>query len=159
MKMLVRKSDKGFTLVEVMTAVLILSVGMLGTAAMLLTSMKSDNYNAHVRGAEYLANQKIEELRGRSADGSLTAEDSKDLTGVIKSSTIYTFSWKVGAYDPTTSDWKVGTIPANAPKMRQVDVLVGWPKCLPGESGCECVEDQVDKCKNRLRTIGFIMQP
>ena len=157
--MLVRKSDKGFTLVEVMTAVLILSIGMLGTAAMLMTSMQSDNYNAHVRGAEHLANQKMEELRGRSADGSLTAQDSKDLTGVIKSSTIYTFSWKVGGYDPVNSVWKIGALAAGAPKMRQVEVLVGWPKCKPGDSGCQCLEDQVDKCKNRLRTIAFIIQP
>ena len=134
-----RESEKGFTLVEVMTALLILSVGMLGVAAMLNTSMRSDNYNSYVREAEQLANQKIEELRGKSADTSLATSDS----GNWPPSTInspYCYAWSVTPDTDTTR------------RITQVTVTVGWP------SDSDCKRDHVEKCNNKLRLIAFIPQ-
>jgi len=134
-----RESEKGFTLVEVMTALLILSVGMLGVAAMLTTSMKSDNYNSYVREAEQLANQKIEELRGKSADTSLAASDSGNWPPTSIRSP-YCYAWTVTPDTDTTR------------RITQVTVTVGWP------SDSDCKSDHVEKCNNRLRLIAFIPQ-
>jgi len=134
--MCIRKPERGFTLVEVMTAVLILSVGMLGVAAMLTTSMKSDNYNARVREAEQLANQKIEELRGKTVDSSLTATTGNWPPSSITS--YYCYYWTVGA--PDTS------------RICQVEVIVGWP------TSSDCKAGQVGKCDYRVRMIAFIPQ-
>jgi prepilin-type N-terminal cleavage/methylation domain-containing protein len=136
-----RKSEKGFTLVEVLTALLILSVGMLGVGAMLMTSMRSDVYNAQVRAAEHLANQKIEELRGKSADASLpTSSGNWPPTGITSR---YVYSWTVTA-DPDTTR-----------RISQVEVLVGWPV---GTDFPNCRKDQVTSCDNRVRVIAFIPQ-
>ena len=58
------KSEKGFSLLEVVVAMLILSIGMLGVGTMITTSFNNDRYNQRVRNADYLATGKVEELRG-----------------------------------------------------------------------------------------------
>lgn len=134
-----RDSEKAFTLVEVMTAVLILSIGMLGVAAMINMSLRSDNYNYYVGEAEQLANQKIEELRAKSADTTLAATDSGNWPSTSIQSN-FCYSWTVTPDADTTR------------RISQVEVLVGWP------AGANCKKDTVGKCDNRLRLIAFITQ-
>lgn len=126
---------------EVMTAVLILSVGMLGVAAMLNTSMKSDSYNNYAREAEYMANQKIEEFRAKSVDGSLAAGTGNWPPTAITSP--YVYSWTV---TPDTDTNR---------RICQVEVKVGWPT---GPDYPDCKKDSVDKCTNRMRVLNFIPQ-
>ena len=58
-----KKAEKGFSLVEVMVAMAILSIGMAGLGVMLTNSMSTDRFNREERYAEYLAVEKLEQLR------------------------------------------------------------------------------------------------
>jgi len=53
----------GFTLVEVATAAVILSVGLLGMATIAMSIMRGTTYNAALTTATTLAEQKLEAIR------------------------------------------------------------------------------------------------
>ena len=54
---------KGFTLAEVLIGLVILAVGILGIAAMQITSIKSGYFSNHVTQATIFAQDKLEYLR------------------------------------------------------------------------------------------------
>lgn len=56
------KKENGFTLVEVLIAIVILSLGMLSLASLMPTTIKSANYGKNTTMAANLAQQKIEDL-------------------------------------------------------------------------------------------------
>jgi prepilin-type N-terminal cleavage/methylation domain-containing protein len=58
--------SSGFTLLEVLIAVAILSVGLLGIAGMMATSMRGGAYGRRTTVAENLAIQKLEQFRNLS---------------------------------------------------------------------------------------------
>lgn len=61
-----RKQTKGFTLVEVIVAMVILAIGLLGTASLVMTSMQS-NQGAYLRSqASMLATDMAERIRANS---------------------------------------------------------------------------------------------
>jgi prepilin-type N-terminal cleavage/methylation domain-containing protein len=57
------RTNEGFTILEVMVALVILSVGMLGVGTMLTTSLTLDRRSTQDRNAQYVAIDKIEYLR------------------------------------------------------------------------------------------------
>jgi type IV pilus assembly protein PilV len=74
--------SKGFTLLEVMIAVSILAVGMLGIAAMHLMSLK-DNRDAHLRSqAVLLTNDMAERMRSNKSQVYANAYDSINTANV-----------------------------------------------------------------------------
>ena len=56
------KSDKGFTLLEVLVASVILSVALLGTAGFLITVVRSDKISNEMSTAVVLAQARMEDL-------------------------------------------------------------------------------------------------
>lgn len=61
------KQDKGFTLIEVLIAVLVLGIGALGLAGMQATSLRS-NHQAYLRSqATLLAHEMIDRMRANRA--------------------------------------------------------------------------------------------
>lgn len=61
---ILKKKDSGFTLIEVMIALSVLLIGMLGIAAMLVTSIDANENNKRATEATYLAEQQLEIFRG-----------------------------------------------------------------------------------------------
>ena len=59
-----KKKGSGFTLIEVMIALTVLLIGMLGIAAMLVTSIDANENNKRSTEATYLAEQQMELFRG-----------------------------------------------------------------------------------------------
>ena len=57
------KSKKGFTLLEVLVAGAILSVGLLGVAGMMATAINANNFARKTSTAQLLAEQRIEKFR------------------------------------------------------------------------------------------------
>ena len=68
-----KKSQRGFSLIEVMVAFAILSVGMAGVAAMLLTSMQSDQYSIEMRDGDMVALRQVEYLKALAADAGISS--------------------------------------------------------------------------------------
>ena len=61
---ILKKKDEGFTLIEVMIALSVLLIGMLGIAAMLVTSIDANENNKRATEATYLAEQQMDIFRG-----------------------------------------------------------------------------------------------
>ena len=62
----VAKGEKGFTLIEVLVAMIVLAIGILGLAPMLVISMQGNQFSREVTEAAYLAQDRIEQLRNQT---------------------------------------------------------------------------------------------
>ncbi len=77
---IVRKSKKGTSLVEVMTAALILTIVVLGGSFFYVASTNQINLREQYRAASRLAGQKLEELKAGSYDDLTIGELEDSLT-------------------------------------------------------------------------------
>jgi prepilin-type N-terminal cleavage/methylation domain-containing protein len=81
----IRKA-KGFTLIEVVAGLIILAVGLLGIAAMQVTSTKGGYFSNNVTQATFLAQDKLEYLKNLSYNDSDLSNGQHDegiLSGII----------------------------------------------------------------------------
>jgi type IV pilus assembly protein PilV len=60
------QSRNGFTLLEVLVAMIVLAVGLLGLAPMLVMSMQGNQFSRDVTEAAYLAQDRIEQLKNQA---------------------------------------------------------------------------------------------
>ncbi|MDQ7784216.1 MAG: prepilin-type N-terminal cleavage/methylation domain-containing protein [Desulfomonilaceae bacterium] len=140
-EMFITHSERGFSLLEVIVAMLILSIGMLGVGTMILTSFNNDRYNQRVRNAEYLAVSKVEELRALSATRIAQGTKLTEADG--------------GNDEPTDGPyarlWTVHGPEADSPEVRRVSVTVGWPR------DGRCTKDALHGCQFRLSRDGLLI--
>ena len=130
------RSNKGFTLLEVMIALVILSVGLLGLAALQLVSIKNNAFSSEMTYATMLAQQHAEILKSRAfTDGDLT-EGDHSATGSSKG-VQYTVAWNVTDNTPDTD-------------MKTINLTVQWTSLRQGDSSQTSGEKTVTA---RLRTI------
>lgn len=77
-----RRAEAGFTMVEIMVALLLASLAILGLTALLTTSAATTGDARHVTEATTLAQDKIEELRTQTpVAGTETGIDSTGVSG------------------------------------------------------------------------------
>jgi len=115
--LLVKRSE-GFTLLEVMIALVILSVGLLGLAALQLVAVKSNAFSSEMTYATMLAQQHTEVLKSLPfADANLTP-GSHTAMGSSKG-VQYTVTWNVTDNVPATD-------------MKSVNVTVQWQSLRQG---------------------------
>ncbi len=119
----------GFSIIEVLVAFAILSIGMLGVGAMLTHSMKSDRYSERQRQSDILAASEIELIKSLSTDSELSNAKFNNKWA--------SYRWNIDKDNPTSG-------------MNRVEVEVGW-----GGSG-NCLSD-VDKCKYKTRIINYVI--
>lgn len=67
------KNQKGFTLIEVLIAAVIVSFGMLAMGTFLGNYMNKNTRNERVTQATVYAQQKVEELRAKALAGTITS--------------------------------------------------------------------------------------
>jgi len=91
--------EKGFTLLEILIAISIFSIGVLAVASMQLSAIRGNRLGNEVTQATFLAQDKLEELKN-SADIA-SAPDSNDQQGV------FTRSWHI---TPATGDSHLVTV-------------------------------------------------
>ena len=81
------RDDKGFTLIEVLIAITLLTVGLMAVATMQVSAIHGNKTGSDISNATFLAQDKLEELKA-SAD--ITGEsDGSDQAG------IFTRSWQI----------------------------------------------------------------
>jgi len=93
---------KGFTLVEVLVALVILSVALLGLAGLMVRTTRNNSFGGHMTEAATFAQDKLEELRAASWLAIVTGSDRK----MGKSGIDYGRSWGVA----TNGDLKTITM-------------------------------------------------
>ena len=85
--------EKGFTLIEVVAGLVILAIGLLGIAAMQVTSIKGGYFSNNVTQATILAQDKLEYLKNLSySDSNLSSGQHNE--GII-SGTIFSRMYNV----------------------------------------------------------------
>jgi len=134
-------NEKGFTLLEILIAITILSVGLLALAEMTVYVIKSNTIGNKVTDATVLAQDKLEKLKNLSyTDAQLDDTDSNTAdvsTDIHSSTTLFTSPDHSDGYpnDATgqtitisLSPQRVWNVAANTPAsgMKTVTVIVGW---------------------------------
>ncbi|OGP81487.1 MAG: type IV pilus modification protein PilV [Deltaproteobacteria bacterium RBG_16_54_11] len=119
-RLLVKKSE-GFTLLEVMIALVILSVGLLGLGALQLVAIKTNAFSSEMTYATMIAQQQAEILKSLPfTDANLTAAtEANPHTGVGSGKGVqYAISWTVTDNSPAT-DMKIINISVQWQSLRQ----------------------------------------
>ncbi len=86
-----KKEKKGFTLIEVMIAILILGVGMLAMALLQVTAIRGGSFANQVTQASIYGQDKIEELKNASYSAVTNGNDAIQSGNGIT----YTRTWTV----------------------------------------------------------------
>ena len=109
----------GFTLIEVLAALLILSFALLGLAGLMVTTTKNNSFGGHLTEAVTLAEDKLEQLRatpfGMIQLNAATIDKPIGSTGVT-----YTRSWVATPNAPP---------PGNT--LNTITITVSWTDAIP----------------------------
>jgi len=122
-----KQSQAGFTLVELLVAVVILAVGLLGLAQLQVTAIKTNSQSATKTAATSLAQQAIEQVMSWDADDPRLDADG---TGTFTSVTVA----GAGTYDIT---WTVTANYEGVTNLCRVDVSVQSASAVMGVLGNE----------------------
>jgi type IV pilus assembly protein PilV len=133
------KRSGGFTLLEVMIALVILAVGLLGLTALQLTAVKSNSFSSEMTWATMRAQQQAEVLRNLSfTDAWLAPGSTITLPPEISKGARYTISWTVSA----------DNVPAT--NMRTIAITVTWQSLRQGTASQTTAQQTVT---STLRTV------
>ncbi|MBM3298982.1 MAG: prepilin-type N-terminal cleavage/methylation domain-containing protein [Deltaproteobacteria bacterium] len=144
----------GFTLVELMVAIAILSIGMAAIGTMLYSSYQANRYNAGLRRAEALAMQLCERFKagnvGKTTDPNPCNEK---LPESGKAVFVGSGSADKQCWDSTPSGTKgtyfcQWTTRTHASGQKELDLTVYW-------DGANCTYSSLSKCKRKLRMINY----
>jgi type IV pilus assembly protein PilV len=102
------RRSAGFTLVEVIVAIVLLGVGLMGLAALSTTVTRANVQSSSLTTATALAQERAERLRTEDYDALASGNDSRVVDNVT-----YTRSWVVTADDPE-------------PGLKTVAIAVSW---------------------------------
>ncbi len=177
----VSRKQGGFSLPEVMIAVAIFSVGMLGVGSMLTASLQNDRFNKTKRFAEDIATDIADGFRARNPDSWPDEgtrryifhphSDSDELTGLENQSAII-YDWKlykcrgckdkyVECVDLTANFSCTPGIGTDELKDRMVEIWVGWGPIMNPSEGTDplhkCSDPKTAKCrKKRSRVTTYV---
>ena len=102
------RKPKGFTLIEVLVALVILSISLLAIAGFMFTTTKNNAFGAHMTEATTFAQDKIEELKTSAWENMVSGSDQKrGSTGIN-----YSRNWTI-----TESE---------ARDLRAITLIINW---------------------------------
>lgn len=99
---------RGFTLIEIVVAMAILSIALLGLTSVTVMVVKGNFFSKTVTTATTLANDRMERLKNQAFASLASGSDS-----VTLDSAVYTRAWTITANSPATN-------------MTTIEVRVNW---------------------------------
>ncbi|HNR51768.1 MAG: prepilin-type N-terminal cleavage/methylation domain-containing protein [Bacteriovoracaceae bacterium] len=115
---------KGFTLIELVIAILVFAVGILGIVKMQSLSITGNSYGMHMSQAVNIAQDKLEELQNLS----ITSDTFNDGT---PNALVPQYIKTINGTDYSI-EYNVKTISGLGTK--EVEIVVGWPEVLRNPS-------------------------
>ncbi len=98
-------NSSGFTLIEIMIAMFVLAIGLLGAAGVATTIISGNTLGKEITTATTLAQDKMEELKGTTYLSIAPGSDTQE--------SIYTRTWTVTSDSPVTG-------------MKTIDIVVAF---------------------------------
>ncbi|KHK62075.1 MULTISPECIES: type IV pilus modification protein PilV [Pseudomonas] len=115
-----RRAQEGMTLIEVLVAVLILGVGLLGAAMVQLNALKYTDSSRMTSQASFIAYDLLDRIRANSAaDYTITPPTSPNLS-VTRDQDLYDFKTNIVAFGGATA---TGTVALN---QRVYTITISW---------------------------------
>jgi prepilin-type N-terminal cleavage/methylation domain-containing protein len=112
-------TSKGFSLVEVLIALVILSICLLGMASLMATTTNNNSYGGHLTEAATLAQDKLEQLRG-TPSGMMPVNATITDSPVGSTGITYNRSWVA-----------VPDIPPPGNTINVVTITISWTDKTP----------------------------
>ncbi|RJG03966.1 type IV pilus modification protein PilV [Noviherbaspirillum sedimenti] len=137
--------QKGFTLIEVLIAMLVLAIGLLGLAGLMATSMRNNHSAYHRTQAVWLANDMIDRMRANRAVALSGTNNYVIAIGLATSAS-------AGMAGTDVNSWKTllgRTLPAGdgsiavTPASRAATVIIQWNDAR-GSQGSTTQQFRVD---------------
>ena len=99
--------SKGFSLIEVMIALVILAVALLALAGLMITTTKNTSFGGHMTEAATFAQDKLEQLRASPWTGIIAGADTVTtaMPGAPGTGITYARSWTVAANPNGDQRW------------------------------------------------------
>jgi prepilin-type N-terminal cleavage/methylation domain-containing protein len=99
--------SKGFSLIEVMIALVILAVALLALAGLMITTTKNTSFGGHMTEAATFAQDKLEQLRASPWTGIINGADTVTtaIPGAPGTGISYFRSWTVDANPTGDQRW------------------------------------------------------
>jgi type IV pilus assembly protein PilV len=115
----VRRSEAGFTIIELMISLTVLLIGISGVLALQLTSLRSTTYSRRAQEASVLGEDTLERLRLSPAASLTSGTDVVNAQGIGGGTdAFYTRTWTVTQFAATHGTSTVD--------MLRIDVAVSW---------------------------------
>ena len=90
-----RKGQSGFTMIEVMVALLLTAIAIVGIIGLYRVQTRSSSYSRRSTEAAVLAGDKMEMLRATATPSSSTADETIDSAGMASAGGPFTRRWVV----------------------------------------------------------------
>jgi len=111
MKIIRLRREKGFTLIEVMISIIILSIGVLGLAPLMAVSVTGNSFSNEATRANVIAQDRIEQLKNATIFPSMPFADTTVVDGQFGC---------IARVDDASS---LGSVPAG---VYRIQIRIGW---------------------------------
>lgn len=139
-----RSAARGFTLIEALVALVVLSIGLLGVAGMQIAGLRANLSAAFRTQASYLAADIVDRMRANNTNARAGQYEVKNMGDTITGTTTNALDVQAWLAELQTLPSGQGTITVD-PTTNIATVVIQWVDSRGGDSSA-CTGANLDKC-------------